>query len=126
MCQTDGIIEESGDRQPAELTEEAALPSTDVTAIRASWRAPLPPPNALARYNDVLPGAAERILQMAEKQQEQDHNAQMAAIDIERTVVVSDSRRAYLGMLAGFIISLLVIGGGIYLIANGHDWPAQF
>ena len=67
-------------------------------------------------------GAAERILQMAERQQEQDHNAQMAAIGIERTVVVSDSRRAYLGLAAGFIISLLVIGGGIYLIAAGHDW----
>ncbi len=59
---------------------------------------------------------------MAEKQQEQDHNIQMEAISIERTVVVSDARRAYLGLLAGFIISLLVVGGGIYIIATGHDW----
>ena len=59
---------------------------------------------------------------MAEKQQEQDHNVQMEAIGIERTVVVSDARRAYFGLLAGFIISLLVIGGSIYLITTGHDW----
>ena len=116
------MTEEIGASQPAELPPEDALPNADVTAIRASWRAPLPPPSALARYNDVLPGAAERILQMAERQQQQDHNAEMAAIGIERTVVVQDARRAYLGMLAGFIISLLVIGGGIYLIATGRDW----
>ena len=122
MCQPDEITGESGADQPAELLAEATSPRADVTAIRASWRAPLPPPNALARYNDVLPGAAERILQMAEKQQEQDHNVQMEAIGIERTVVVSDARRAYFGLLAGFIISLLVIGGSIYLITTGHDW----
>lgn len=107
--------------EPDEMTEESGAGELDVTSIRASWRAPLPPPNALARYNDVLPGAAERILQMAERQQEQDHNTQMEAIGIERTVVVSDARRAYLGLLAGFIISLSVIGGGVYLIAIGHD-----
>ena len=122
MCEPDEITGESGAGQSAELLAEATPPPADVTAIRASWRAPLPPPNALARYNDVLPGAAERILQMAEKQQEQDHNIQMEAISIERTVVVSDARRAYLGLLAGFIISLLVVGGGIYIIATGHDW----
>ena len=122
MCEPDEITGESGVGQSAELLAEATPPPDDVTAIRASWRAPLPPPNALARYNDVLPGSAERILQMAEKQQEQDHNIQMEAISIERTVVVSDARRAYLGLLAGFIISVLGIGGGIYLIATGHDW----
>ena len=122
MREPDEITEESGAGQPAEPPAEATPPHADITAIRASWRAPLPSPNALARYNDVLPGAAERILQMAERQQEQDHNIQMEAIIIERTVVVSDARRAYLGLLAGFIISLLVIVGGIYLIATGHDW----
>ena len=122
MCESDDIAGESGAGQPAELPSETTPRRTDITAIRASWRAPLPPPEALARYNDVLPGAAERILQMAERQQEQDHNAQIAAISIERTVVVSDARRAYLGLLAGFIISLLVIGGGIYLIVTDHDW----
>jgi uncharacterized membrane protein len=29
---------------------------------------PLPPPEALAKYNDILPGAADRIITMAEHQ----------------------------------------------------------
>ena len=30
---------------------------------------PLPDPSSLQKYNDVLPGAAERIIHMAEQQQ---------------------------------------------------------
>ena len=41
---------------------------------------------------------------------------------MERTIIFGNSRRAYLGLLAGFIISVLGIGGGIYLINSGHDW----
>ena len=52
---------------------------------------------------------------MAEKQQEYTYN-------LDSTVIFGDSRRAYLGLVAGFIISALGIGGGIYLIATGHDW----
>ena len=52
---------------------------------------------------------------MAEKQGEHRRS-------VERTRVLGDSRRAYLGLIAGFIISVLGIGGGIYLIATGHDW----
>ena len=40
--------------------------------------------------------------------------------DIERTVVVSAARCSCLGPAAGFIVSLLLIAGGIYLIATGH------
>ena len=34
------------------------------------WSGPLPDPNSLARYNEVLPNAAERIMSMAEKEME--------------------------------------------------------
>jgi hypothetical protein len=40
---------------------------------------------------------------------------------LERIVVVDGSRRAYLGQAAAFILSLLTIGGGIWLVHNGHD-----
>ena len=54
-------------------------------------------------------------MEMAEKQGEHRHS-------MERTRVLGESRRAFLGIIAGFIISVLGIGGGIYLIATGHDW----
>jgi uncharacterized membrane protein len=115
MREPDELIAESSPNQPVARPAEIVSSHTDITAITASWRAPLPPPDALQRYEEILPGSANRILEMAEKQHEH-------RISIERTIVFGNSRRAYLGLAAGFIISALGIGGGIYLIATGHDW----
>lgn len=83
--------------------------------LQASWEGPLPPPQILEGYESIVPGAADRILRMAEAQSE-------SRLQIETTIVTGDSRRAYLGIVAGFILSMVVIGGGIYLIATDHDW----
>lgn len=63
----------------------------------------------------LVPGAADRILKIAEAQTAH-------RIDMESTVIRGDSKRSYLGLLAGFVLSTMVIAGGIYLIAVGHDW----
>lgn len=88
---------------------------TDIALVGAFWEGPLPPPNALREYEEIIPGSANRILESVEKQQEHSRN-------MERTVITGNSKRAYLGLFFGFIISILGIGGGIYLIATGHDW----
>jgi uncharacterized membrane protein len=75
---------------------------------------PIPPPDLLEKYNNIIPGGADRILAMAEQQQS--HRQFM-----ERTVIEGDVRRADRGLILGFIITLLFGAGGIYLIATGHD-----
>ncbi len=84
-----------------------------LTAIRTEWSGPLPPPQILQRYEEIVPGAADRILKMTEKQM--NHR-----IDLEKTVIKGDSKRSYLGLIAGFIVAISAIGGAIYLAANGH------
>lgn len=101
--------------QPAVKLDADSAHPTDIAFIEAVWNGPLPPPNVLRGYEEIVPGAANRIMEMTEK--EQAHSR-----DMIRTIIVGDSRRAYLGLIAGFIISVLGIGGGIYLIAVGHDW----
>lgn len=90
--------------------------STTVTA--ATWSAPIPPPVVIQQYEEILPGSADRILKMAEGQA--GHR-----IELERTVVSGDSKRSYIGLFLGFFLSMMVIGGGIYLIANGHEWAGS-
>lgn len=63
----------------------------------------------------IVPGAADRILKIAETQTAH-------RIAMESTVIRGDSKRSYLGLLAGFVLSTMVTAGGIYLIAVGHDW----
>ena len=57
---------------PADPPDETPdLPENPGTLVHAEhWSGPLPPPAALQRYDEVLPGAAERILAMAETEQQ--------------------------------------------------------
>lgn len=40
----------------------------------------MPPPEALAKYDEVVPGAAQRILSMAEKEQTAAHDSNQFAL----------------------------------------------
>jgi len=44
-------------------------PEVRETIMSAMYAGPVPPPHMLAEYEDVLPGMADRILGMAEKEQ---------------------------------------------------------
>ena len=72
---------------------------------------PLPPPEMLDGYERTLPGTAERILSMAEKQQ--DHR-QM----IEKAVIVGNLRDQRLGVVFAFLLGLTGIVCGTMGDAN--------
>jgi len=84
-------------------------------AQRASFfQGPLPPPETLEKYNLIVPGAAERILAMAEAQAR--HRQQL-----ELKVVDSDIRNARTGLHYGLVIGLVSIIGGVLCIWSGHE-----
>lgn len=61
---------------------------------------PLPPPSSLIGYEQVLPGAAERVFKMAEKNQDMQYEGMRAAIRY-------DSRNQVIGaVLAGGVLLL--------------------
>jgi uncharacterized membrane protein len=84
-----------------------------VTAAAYSFSGPLPPPELLARYNDVVPNGAERIIKMAENQQT--HRQ-----DLERTVVHGNVASEKRGQWMGLTIATLVLACGVFLVATGH------
>jgi len=100
---------------------QKATPVNDHTEVVAAsfsasrqFSGPLPPPEILVRYNDGIPNGAERIMVMAEKQQ--DHR-----IYLEGFVITRDSKRADLGLVLGFVLALLLSGCGAWLIYLGKD-----
>ena len=97
-------------RQAELVTEQGR----EVRVTAAAWIGPLPPPDALQGYEDVIPGGAERIMAMAERQSA--HRQEM-----ERSAVIGASKRSYLGLGAGFLLSAITVGAGAFLIAMGHD-----
>ncbi len=104
-------------------TTSRAEPSTDKNshpvALQASFQGeyfsgPIPPPNLLARYNDVVPNGAERILAMAERQSKHRES-------LEDQVVAGNVKSQSRGSLYAFIIALVTILGGIFLIHDGKS-----
>jgi len=76
---------------------------------------PLPHPNLLRQFDEIVPGSAERIINMAE-------NQSAHRIFLERTVVVGDNKRADKGLWIGASIAAIVLAGSITCILTGHDW----
>ncbi len=68
----------------------------------------------LLQYNEAIPGGAERILAMAERQSA--HRE-----DMETTVVTANVQSQARGSWFGFIIAMTAILGGIYLIKIGQS-----
>lgn len=79
-----------------------------------SYSGPLPPPEVLERYNEILPGAAERIISLAESQH---HHRQ----ELEKCVITSNVKAQKLGTVLGFIVSMTVVIGGMFLIHEGKS-----
>src|SRR5215208_3013591 len=99
----------------------AASPPAELLAVLARFEGPLPPPEFIREYNSLVPGAAERILVMAEKQLA--HRLQLEKKDLEADTADAVSARAEArrGQWLGFAIAALTIIGGCTLVAAGHD-----
>lgn len=88
--------------QKRELTEVTRR-ITEI-AVSEQFSGPMPHPRHLREYDEILPGAAERILSMAERNLE--HNVSM-----DRQVVNAEVADRKLGMLLGAgIFALLIFG----------------
>ena len=80
----------------------------------ASFSGPIPPPELLKQYDEIIPNGANRIVTMAEKQSSH-------RIGLERTVIRGDSIRAYLGLFTGFVFGVFAFYLSYRLIMAGHD-----
>lgn len=94
--------------------------------IEASWSGPLPPPEALQRYDAIVPGAANRIFEMAERRHQHQIDQEKAIIELEHyslgladRAASSDAFLNKLGLVFAFIVALGGMGIGAWLIATG-------
>lgn len=90
------------------------------------WNGPLPHPDILIRYNDAAPNGADRILKMAERQEEhrirqeelqEEHERQMErdSLDLTREQMRSDVAITTRSRHYGLIILLTVIIAGVII-----------
>ncbi|MCL2717099.1 MAG: DUF2335 domain-containing protein [Alphaproteobacteria bacterium] len=99
--------------QIPKLKESISLAVVETTVHRG----PIPSPQQLGEYEAVLPGAADRILSMAEKEQSNRHRWWHRRLTWD--VVIS-----ILSLSFGFILSLSLASGAIYCAVIGQPWVA--
>lgn len=78
------------------------------------FQGPIPSPDALAAYESLQPGAADRMIAMAER--EQQHRFDMERIEAQAPFIAA--RR---GQLLGFLIAAIVIGCSLVMVLTGHE-----
>ncbi len=91
--------EKHSDGELEAQSREVEIIRREMRQVVSEFSGPLPPPNIIKGYEDILPGSAERILAMAEKQSE--HRQFM-----ERKMIATESRDGFLGVIFAFILGI--------------------
>lgn len=104
---TVGTEDELGDRVPNrsearilnkvedELESQEKVEKVIARVIESGFSGPIPPPNIISEYENIVPGSADRIIRMAEMQSE--HRQHM-----EEIIVKAESRDSLLGVWFAF------------------------
>lgn len=87
------------------------LKSISVTMMHSG---PLPDPYTLNAYDEIIPNGADRIMKMAERQQEH-------RMGIEKKAIGRQSAQSLIGQIFGFLIGVAGIGCGTFLAYSGHS-----
>lgn len=85
------------------------------------YSSPLPPPEALAKYEQVQQGLVEKIIQMTESQA--NHRRELESRHLDAQIKHQDRRNleANLGQVFAFLIALIAIVGGVYTALKGYE-----
>lgn len=83
----------------------------------STFSGPVPPPELLHGYDAIIPGAAERILRMAEEDA-------LHRREIEKSAIFHNSVEVKRGQNYGLIVSLAAFLSAVFCAAIGATTPA--
>jgi uncharacterized membrane protein len=101
-----------------QIIEKSNTKKASLTVSRTTHVGPLPDPNTLKNYNDIIPNGADRIMSLTEKQA----NHRM---ELEKRVVGGQMLQSNLGQIFALIIGLFSLACATYVILEGHEWAGS-
>ncbi len=78
------------------------------------YAGPIPHPEIIASYEQIVPGSGDRILAMSEQQQRH-------KMKVQEILVNAATQHEKLGMWRGFILALAIIASGTLVILSGFS-----
>ncbi len=97
-----------------ELTPQEQEVIINQLTVTEHFQGPLPAPKHLRQYNEIVPGAAERIIVMAEKEQEHRHSSE----DLDLSAAIKQVTR---GQWMAFILAIVFAGIAVWLTLSGFE-----
>lgn len=88
-----------------------------VSLKATSHSGPLPDPESLQKYNEIIPNGADRIMILAENQQ--NHR-----FDCDKKEIKAKNNQTTRGQWFAFILAVIFAVSGVYLAMNNHDTAA--
>lgn len=95
---------------PAILRQRRIVPTAIEITRATTFTGPIPPPAELAAYEQALPGLADRLVTVAERESEHRRVVQMRAL-----------RLSELGLATAFVITMTALLGGMRLVYEGRS-----
>jgi uncharacterized membrane protein len=100
------------------LIDKANIPKEEkariAIQIASYFRGPLPPPDILEAYNQIVDGGAERIFRKFEEQSEHRMN-------LERLAIGEELKQSKRGQIFGFIVALFGLSLAAFMAYLGHE-----
>ena len=95
------------------IQRQGKEPNHAIVAQQARFSGPIPPPQFLEQYEKIVPGAAKIIIDMAKEQA-------VHRQELEKKVISSDISNSKIGLWFGFIIGVIGIVIGAFIIYKGQ------
>lgn len=90
--------------------KKASVETRTITATM-TYDAPIPHPTIMKGYEEILPGAADRLISMVEKEQVHEQKCESKVIRDEFILNLA-------GLIFGFVIAICWLGSATYLLAH--------
>ena len=92
-----------------------------IMTTKASMSGPLPPSGEFARYEQTLPGSADRILSMAELEQKERLAENKERLRLDKKLVVGHNWRSGFAQFAALVLVLTAFYESHDLTMHGHE-----
>lgn len=89
------------------------------------YSGPIPDAESLQKYEEVCPGFAERLMRMAEKEQEERITIQKEVISVEKYLNIKELNNYRRGQVFALISVILVISLCCLFLYNGYAKEAK-
>lgn len=99
------------------------------------YQGPIPHPEVLRGFNELVPGSAERLISLAENESTHRRsmevmtananiNLQQQQLDMGKYQQQAVFRSDAIGQILGAVVSMCCIGGAVYLAMHNQPWVA--